>query len=339
EHSLEVQLPFLQVKLSEFAIVPVLTGKIIPEEAADLIYPVIDDNTVVIASSDFSHYLPQDQARVTDQKTIATILAGNSKGFLDACGESPIRIVMVLAKKMRLSPALLDARTSFETCPKYGSDDKVVGYAAIVYGGKADQNTGAANQDVAIRHTPSGSFSKEEEQFLLRLARQSLEAAVKGEKPQRPRQVPAIAKEDRGCFVTLTINGSLRGCIGYIEPIKPLFQAVIDNAQNAALNDPRFSRVTTNDLPQIIVEISVLTKPEPLAYADPDDLLSKLVPWVDGVILQKGLRHSTYLPQVWDHFHGDKLQFLENLARKAGMPPDGWKTADVKRYRAHHFSE
>ncbi|MBN1129484.1 MAG: AmmeMemoRadiSam system protein A, partial [Chitinispirillaceae bacterium] len=119
----------------------------------------------------------------------------------------------------------------------------------------------------------------------------------------------------------------------------PLYLAVIENAKNAALSDPRFPRVTPPELPSIKIELSVLTKPFPLEYKNADDLLHKLIPDVDGVILQKGHHQSTYLPQVWEHFSGNKVKFLENLSLKAGLPSDGWKTALVKRYRAEHFSE
>ena len=153
-----------------------------------------------------------------------------------------------------------------------------------------------------------------------------------------PQDIPEITKEDRGCFVTLTENGELRGCIGYIEPIAPLYKAVIDNAANAALSDPRFPRVMPSELSSVNVEVSVLTRPVPLEHKDPQDLLNKLIPGVDGVILQSGPYQSTFLPQVWEQLP-DKVEFLEHLSRKGGMPTDGWKTANVKHYRAEHFSE
>lgn len=339
EHSIEVQLPFLQTVLKDFAIVPIVTGKITPEAAADIIFPLIDEKTAVIASSDFSHYLARSEARKTDDKSIATILSGNNAGFIDACGEMPIRIIMVLAKKMGLTPKLLDARTSFDTYPQYGSDDRVVGYASIIF----VKEGSAAPVQVAVKPVSNvestGSISAETKEFLLKLARQSLYAAVKGEKAPVPKDIPAVTKENRGCFVTLTIQGELRGCIGYIEPIKSLYQAVTENAGNAALSDPRFPRVSPGELSSIKVEVSVLTKPAPLQYKDPEDLLNKLVPFEDGVILQKGLYQSTYLPQVWEHFSGNKIAFLQNLSLKAGMDENGWKTSSVKRYKAEHFSE
>ncbi len=120
EHSIEVQIPFLQVRLSSFKIVPLIVSETDPEKAAEAIYPLIDDHTLVIASSDFSHYLTQEQARAEDDKSIASILAGNTGGMIDACGETPIRVAMALAKKMGLQPSLLDARTSYDTAPEYG---------------------------------------------------------------------------------------------------------------------------------------------------------------------------------------------------------------------------
>jgi uncharacterized protein len=174
--------------------------------------------------------------------------------------------------------------------------------------------------------------------FLLKLARDNVDASVKGLAPVVPKDPPALTKEDRGCFVTLTKRGSLRGCIGYIEPSMPLYEAVIENAKNAALEDPRFAPVAPHELSEIKIEVSVLTKPEPIDYKDSADLLSKIVAGVDGIILKQGYHQSTYLPQVWEQLPG-KVKFLENLSVKGGMPPDGWKTANVKRYRAIHFQE
>jgi uncharacterized protein len=184
----------------------------------------------------------------------------------------------------------------------------------------------------------AGDVPADVKAFLLKLARDNVEASVKKMPAVVPGDPPAMTKESRGCFVTLTKHGSLRGCIGYIEPIKPLYEAVIDNAKNAALEDPRFTPVAAHELSEIRIEVSVLTKPEPIEYRDSADLLNKIVSGVDGIILTKGYYQSTYLPQVWEQLP-DKVQFLENLSVKGGMPPDGWKTANVKRYRAIHFQE
>ena len=201
----------------------------------------------------------------------------------------------------------------------------------------ADKTSSANKNNVSTSAGPK-DLPADVKSFLLALARQSLVACVKGQPPPRPENPPDLTKQNSGCFVTLTKDGQLRGCIGYIEGIKPLYEAVIDNAKNAALSDPRFPQVTPEELAGITIEISVLTPPQPLAYKDPQDLLNKLTPGEDGIILQKGFHQSTYLPQVWEQLP-DKVQFLENLSMKGGMEPDGWKTASVKRYRAIHFQE
>jgi len=174
--------------------------------------------------------------------------------------------------------------------------------------------------------------------FLLKLARDNLVACVNGTAPVVPGNPPELIKEHCGCFVTITKHGRLRGCIGYIEGIKPLYEAIIDNVQNAAIHDPRFSPVTVTELAEIRIEVSVLTKPEPLVYKNADDLLRQIVAGVDGIILTSGYHQSTYLPQVWEQLP-DKVDFLQQLSLKGGMVQDGWKTASVKRYRATHFSE
>jgi MEMO1 family protein len=133
EHSLEVQLPFLQVVAPSVSIVPIITGDVEPEAVAQLLYPLMNATTLVIASSDLSHFHSSKEAKVIDGKTIQTILSGNVDGFLDACGETPIRIVMRLAAKSGLTPELLDARNSFETAPHYKMEDRVVGYASVGY--------------------------------------------------------------------------------------------------------------------------------------------------------------------------------------------------------------
>ena len=333
EHCLEVQLPFLQTRLSGgFSLVPVLTGDIKPSQLAELIFPLIDEQTIVIASSDLSHYHSQSEARKLDDKSIETILSGDAGGFIDGCGETAIRTVMYLAAKLKLKPCKLDSRTSFETAPQYGSRSRVVGYATIVYTG------GITAPHKEKTRTSTAAPKPPMQQFLLKLARESLEGAVKGIKLTAPEAIPAELKENSGCFVTLTINGNLRGCIGYIEPVKPLYQAIIENAANAALKDPRFKPVTIEEIGKIDVEVSVLSKPVQLAFENPDDLLSKLIPGVHGVILQYGPCQSTFLPQVWEQLP-DKIMFLEHLSMKGGMPRDGWKTANVKIYSAEHFKE
>lgn len=344
EHCLEVQIPFIQVLLPEAKIVPLLAGGVDPKAAAELLLPLIDDKTLLVCSSDFSHFHDHEKARRLDRRSIETIMSGDEDGFIEACGEKPIRIVMHLAERMGLEPRLLDARDSYETAPPaYKDPGRVVGYASIVYlpsdvadstGNRSTSkdSVGAGEPDAAV------ALSDEDRRYLLRLARKSLVAAVHNQPPPEPADVSENLRKECGCFVTLTSGGRLRGCIGYIEGVKPLYRAVIDNARNAALRDHRFPPVKPGEPDEITVEISVLTPPEPLEYESPDDLLRKLQAGKDGIILRKGPHQSTYLPQVWEQLP-DKKEFLQRLSRKAGMPPDGWKSAEVKRYRAIHFQE
>lgn len=338
EHCLEVQLPFLQVILSDFTIVPIITGNIkSPAEVADLVYPLINEKTLVVISTDFSHFHPSREAKKIDARSIETILKNDPTGFIDACGETPIRIAMFLSKKMNLTPKLLDARNSSETAPQYSTDGRVVGYASIVYLPSGNR-TSEKPESVEAGRTSTANLSEEDKDFMLKLARHALNRAVKGEEPPSPKDIPAVAQEFCGCFVTLTKHGSLRGCIGYIEGVKPLYQAIIDNAKNAALGDPRFPNVVPDELDDIKVEVSVLTKPEPFDYTGTDNLLDKITPNKDGIILRKGTRQSTFLPQVWDQIP-DKVTFLEHLAMKAGLGRNEWKDAQYKKYQAIHFEE
>ena len=332
EHCLEVQLPFLQVALKSFTLVPLLMHAVDEQEAAELLNPFIDDKTILVSSSDFAHVYDYNECKGLDKQSIETILSGNINGPIQACGEVPIRVMMRIAKMRNLKPVLLDARNSQDITGQIGGG-YVVGYASIVYLSETNDPSGEKEKS-----EPSSDLSKGDKEYMLALAREALEKAVRGEKPPSPDKVPGSAKPVCGCFVTLTKGGNLRGCIGYIEGIKPLYQAIIDNAKNAALGDPRFPNVTADELKSIKVEVSVLTKPEPFSYNGTDDLLRKIEPGVDGIILKKGYRQSTFLPQVWDQLP-DKKEFLEHLAMKAGLDRNEWKNAEYKKYRAIHFEE
>jgi hypothetical protein len=336
EHCLEVQVPFVQVAFPQARIVPILMGRVEPEELATLLLPLIDDKTLVVASSDLSHFHASDEAKKIDAESIQTILKGDIDGFLDGCGEAPIRVLMHLAKAKGLKPVLLDAKNSFETAPHYGGPGRVVGYAAVAY---VPSDTAAPEVKPAAADTlDKGALTTDTKKYLLKLARAALNACVRGEKAPSTADAPAATRTPSGCFVTLHKNGMLRGCIGNIEPDRDLCDAVVDNARNAALSDPRFAAVQPDELGQIDVEVSVLTVPQKLAYSGPEDLLAKLVPGRDGVILESGFHRSTFLPQVWEQLP-DKVEFLEHLSRKGGMAADGWKRATVKTYRAEHFGE
>jgi AmmeMemoRadiSam system protein A len=187
---------------------------------------------------------------------------------------------------------------------------------------------------------PEG-FNEAERQVMLRLARQALVHATANVSLEvEAKNVPPRLRQKRACFVTLTNHGSLRGCIGNILPLKPLFQAILDNAGGAALRDPRFPPVEPHEVDDIQIEISVLTEPEPLVFASPEELLSQLQPQRDGVLLRIGAQHATFLPQVWEKVP-DKIDFLNRLAQKAGHPPSRWREPDasISVYRVESFEE
>jgi AmmeMemoRadiSam system protein A len=183
----------------------------------------------------------------------------------------------------------------------------------------------------------------EEQTILLRLAREAMECAVKGERlsPLDLSTLPSALREEGSSFVTLMIGGQLHGCIGSLEPYQSLAEDVREHAAAAALRDPRFPPVKEEELNGIQIEISRLTHPLALEYKDASDLLSKLCPHVDGVILrEESHRRATFLPQVWKKI-SDPAEFLSNLCYKMGLQPDLWRTKhfEVLTYQVEEFHE
>ena len=182
----------------------------------------------------------------------------------------------------------------------------------------------------------------EEQQTLLRIARLAMECGVRREK------LPAVdeaglsspLREKGASFVTLTIHGELRGCIGTLEARQPLAQDVCEHAVAAALQDPRFPPVREDELSRIQIEVSRLTRPVPLEYKDAAELLSKLRPFVDGVILRDGFQRATFLPQVWEKIP-DTADFLNYLCLKIGADANKWRTQhlEVFIYQVEEFHE
>jgi hypothetical protein len=333
EHSVEVQVPFLQRTLKSFRLVPVVFGEVTASAAAQALLQVIDDRTLIVASSDLSHYDTYSNAQTRDRRCIGAIcrLDPDAVGDEDACGHAPIRTLLYIAKQRGWKARLLDYRNSGDT-----TGDKlrgVVGYAAIAFYAPA---AGLIAAPAAQQLTAA------DRRYLLELARKAVrESVTTGRLPEvSPDGLAARITGSKGCFVTLTERGELRGCIGYIMAQGPLYQAVLENARNAALHDPRFPTVSPREVDRLEIEISVLTTPRPLLFASPEDLLEKLQPHQDGVVLRIGGRSATYLPQVWDQLP-DKVDFLNNLAEKAGCEPDAWRQpgALVLIYHVEAFKE
>ena len=185
-------------------------------------------------------------------------------------------------------------------------------------------------------------YTNDDKLFLLSLARKTIEKGAKFISPDESEKKNLDKKfmEKRGGFVSLHKKGNLRGCIGYILPVYTLYQTVTENAFNAAYKDPRFSPVTKDEVKDLVIEISILTIPVKLNYKDSNDLLEKLNPLIDGVIIKKGFSQATFLPQVWEEL-SDKEEFLCHLCLKAGLSSGEWKkgTLDFEIYNAIVFSE
>jgi AmmeMemoRadiSam system protein A len=188
------------------------------------------------------------------------------------------------------------------------------------------------------------NISGEKASVLLELARKTIAERL-GLPYESPHDLEEKLKDEtfdanHGIFVTLKINNQLRGCIGNLRPDQSIRDGVRDHAVNAALNDPRFPPLTRDELESVQLEISILTEPLKLEYKGGDDLLARLIPRVDGVLIRKGIHSSTFLPQVWDQLP-DKKDFLRHLCLKAGLPMDEWKKGEllVYTYRVQDFED
>ena len=187
-----------------------------------------------------------------------------------------------------------------------------------------------------------GGLTESEKQILLRLAREALTCAVRGEEfpPLDLDQLPPVLRENGASFVTLTRHGDLRGCIGTLEARQPLAEDVREHAAAAALDDYRFPPVSPAELPEIHIEVSCLTRPQPLEYSSPEDLVNKLRPGVDGVVLRDAYRRATFLPQVWEHLP-EPDEFLDQLCLKMGVQRNYWRCNPlrVETYQVEEFHE
>jgi MEMO1 family protein len=336
EHSVEVVLPFLQYFLKNFELIPIVLGRgnDLSDRVSAALDPLMDQNTLLVVSSDLSHYLSYPEAVARDRETIKTILDLNADKLLTrenaACGRIPILVVINMARRHGWQPMLLHYSNSGDTA---GDRSRVVGYAAIAfYGGSSMQNSIDSSQPLK---THQG-------QALVKLARQSIAERL-GKKSIKvdPDAMADVAFQDhRGTFVTLTINKQLRGCIGNLNSTESILAGIKRNAVSAAFHDPRFSPLKAHELHQVDIEVSILTEPQRLEYGDSKDLLSKLRVHVDGVILSKGSTSATFLPQVWEQLPRPE-QFLSHLCMKAGLPADDWEKSrlDILTYQVQYFEE
>jgi AmmeMemoRadiSam system protein A len=316
EHSIEVQLPFLQnifhpqkQSAADFVknlkkigrkirIVPVLVGKCDYRLVSDLIEAYWENSSFVI-SSDLSHYYTQTQCRQIDTYTATIIETGKLECFEpeQACGLIGIKGLVDFANRHGYTMIRTEMYNSGDV-----SDEKerVVGYGSwFAYEG--------AKNDFIEKY-----YSK----YILEVARRSIVDGINGEEFV-PRSIPTVLTQYGASFVTLKIDGQLRGCIGSIFPTKPLILDVIDNAKNAAFQDPRFNPLEIEELGNIDISVSVLSSIEKIDFKDERDLLSKIYPY--GIIIAERERRAVYLPVVWEQLP-DREIFLNSLKEKAGLP-------------------
>ena len=318
EHALEVQLPFLQRQLGEFSLVPFAVGMASVQDVAEVIERLWGGReTLVVLSTDLSHYHPYDEAQRIDGATLERI--GRLAHDLDhdeACGATPLNGLLALAKRRQLSIRLLAACNSGDTA---GGRGQVVGYSAFAL----DEPGSAVSLDEA-----GGT--------LLRIARGAIEGRLLGS--ARAVEAPFLAQSG-ATFVTLTRDGALRGCIGSLQAARPLGIDVAENALGAAFRDPRFTPVDAAEWQRCRVEVSLLSTPKPIRFADEADLLAQIREGEDGLILEAEGRRATFLPQVWEGLP-EKRRFLRELARKAGLPADiRLGRCRVSRYRVVKWKE
>ena len=328
EHAIEVQLPWLQRVLGDFELVPIVMGdqsyassRALGVALAKLI---ANDSkggeTLILASSDLSHFHTYDQAETIDHKTLHALeewdyfsMSRNfGEGVWEACGGAPIVAAMIYAERMGANQArvLRYANSGDVTADR----SRVVGYSADVFVKAASG---------AVAETPF-SLSAQEKTELLALARTSVEHAITAKEAYEPPTSTSEAlNRERGAFVTLRIAGELRGCIGFTSASKPLYRTVRDTATLAALNDSRFKPVEVSELSKLDYEISVLS---PLRRVTD---IEQIKIGEDGLLMKNGANEGLLLPQVPVEEKWNRQTFVEQTCAKAGMRPDCWKDGET----------
>ena len=322
EHSLEVHLPFLSRVLPRFSVVPLLVGRAAPAEIDSLLEALWGGpETAIVVSSDLSHFLDYQAARRLDAKTSESIVAlrHDEVGYEQACGRHAVNGLLHLAKRRGLEASAFDVRNSGDTS---GSRDRVVGYGA--YG---------------FFEPESNGLGRGARRRLLDIAAQSIRHGLEHGKPCEVDldRLPTEFGERRATFVTLEANGRLRGCIGSLAVKRPLAADVAHNAHAAAFADPRFSPVEADEVDGIRIKISVLSPHVPIHADSEADLVARLRPGIDGLVIKDGEKRATFLPSVWAGIP-EPERFVRELAGKAGWPAGHWsESVRAWRYTTEEF--
>ncbi|HHS12160.1 MAG TPA: AmmeMemoRadiSam system protein B [bacterium] len=350
EHSIEVQIPFIQTVLPGRTIVPILIGRISYEEArntARILAEVTRDRKVLfIASSDMSHFPGYEEAYRADGEILQAVQAFDARKVFRLNETLPLQKIPGLEAALCGGPALvvtmLTARLSGADRVQVllyrnsgdvtGERNRVVGYGAAVF-----YHPPSINRSEGVHMTADIHFTREEKQTLFSIARKSIDDALKGRIWNiDPSESPNLNLE-RGIFVTLTNRGRLRGCIGHFEADRPLYEMVARMAAAAAAEDYRFSHqpVTPEEMDEIDIKISILSEMKKI------DSIDEIQIGRHGIWVRQGLRGGTYLPEVAMEMGWNQIEFLEHCCvEKAGLPRDAWKKgADVYIYSSQILDE
>ncbi|MDR3518195.1 MAG: AmmeMemoRadiSam system protein B [Azospirillaceae bacterium] len=326
EHSLEVQLPFLIHVLGPFTLVPIVAGFATPDAVARVLERVWGGpETLIVVSSDLSHYLDDAAAKRLDALTATAIEQRDPEriGDSQACGQVPVRGLLALARRKDLTVETLDLRNSGDTA---GDRNRVVGYGAWALYEPVAQS-GALDVDRA-RIMAWGPT-------LGRIARLSIESGLDHGRPLTVADgsFTDVGREPGAAYVTLHLRGELRGCVGSPRAWRALVMDVAENAFNAAFRDTRFAPLTAREWPDCTLTIAVLTPLHLLHFADEADLCAQLRPGIDGLLIEDHNHGALFLPAVW-HTVPDPTEFLRHLKHKAGLAATWWSPS----FRAMRFT-
>jgi AmmeMemoRadiSam system protein B/AmmeMemoRadiSam system protein A len=372
EHSDENQLPFLQCALGDFRLVSILVGPVTADPAGqerlralgETIHPLLDDRTLLVVSSDFTHYgRPYDytpfradaarRLRELDGEAASLLLRRDNPAFTDffertgatICGRAPLTLMLEL---LRLAP---DSQGVFLHYDRSGQPvdpaSYSVGYLALAYCRAVPGAPPApAPPDWVVPAADRAQLDPGEQRTLLRLARETIAAGLKGRTldplSEGAYDITPRLMSAQGAFVTLTEGDQLRGCIGMVESLTPLYQVISTMALKAAFGDPRFRPLTPAELDRIHIEVSALITPDGRVARSPEQPLANVADirlGKDGLTISKDGARGLLLPQVPGEFGWDRETFLHQLCLKAGLPPDAWPSAQIQRFSAQVFGE
>ena len=336
EHSIEVQLPFIQKVLPQAEIIPIIYGNIAPEELSKGLQKyLMKEDTILIVSADLSHYYQYNEAVKIDTETAKKINKGKFLDDHESCGSIGINAALILAKNSNYRPQMLELINSGDS---QGDKSRVVGYGAwSFYPDEVIEKPSKLEKETENLQ----DFSNLYKDMLMQIAQESLVKAVKHHKHYSPSRssFPEDLFDKGAVFVTLHKNGELRGCIGNILPTLSVAQGIANNAYAAALEDNRFSPVTEDELPEITFSISLLTNFERINYINEQDVLKQIKSGKDGIVIRDGNRQGVFLPAVWEQLR-DKTEFFKQLKIKAGMNPNYWNNGiKVYRFRAVEITD